>query len=37
MLVSVVDVVVWRAWLDRGLRQPKGTSWLLGHMGPVDS
>ena len=33
MLVSIVDVVVWRAWLDRGLGWLKGMSWLLGHMG----
>ena len=37
MLVSAVDVVVWRVWLDRGLEQLEGTLWLLGHMGPVDS
>ena len=38
-LYSVMSVCVW--WqvenLDRGLGQLKGTSWLLGHMGPADS
>ena len=36
---SVMSVCVW--WqvenFDRGLGQLKGMSWLLGHMGPVDS
>ena len=31
------DMVVWGPDLDRGLGQLKGTSWLLGHMDPVDS
>ena len=38
-LYSVMSVCVW--WqvenLDRGLGQLKGTTWLLGCMGPVDS
>ena len=37
VLVLRMLVVVCGAWLDRGLGQPKGMSWLLGHMGPVDS
>ena len=31
------DVVVWGPDLDRGLGQPKGMSWLLGHMGVVSN
>ena len=32
-----VGCVVGGKRLDRGLGQPEGMSWLLGHMGPLDS